>query len=289
MLVLRYYCAMITQSRSHSVVALFLAMILFSTAGLLIKLSQWDALALNGARNLIAAVVILIYLRRPRFTWSRTQIGGAIFYAFTTIAFVQANRWTTAANAIFIQFTAPLWVALFGIWLLGERPRRIDWLTMVVVGLGMILIFGNELSGEGFRGNILALMSGMSLALMLISLRKQKGGSPAETVLLGSLISFAIGLPFILFGAQPTNAQELGIIVFLGIFQLGIPFIVVTQVVQQLSAIETILIQTIEPVLNPIWVFLFVGERPSLSAIIGALIVMTAVTVRGIVAAKNGE
>jgi drug/metabolite transporter (DMT)-like permease len=190
-------------SRSGAVIAMLLSILFGSTAGLFIKLSSWDALALNGARCLVAAAVVWIYLRRPNFTWSRAQIGGAVFYALMLITFVQANRWTTAANAAFLQYTAPLWVALFSIWLLQERPQRSDWLTMIAIGVGMILFFGGKLSADGLRGNLLAIFSGMCVALFLIALRKQKDGSPTETVLLGNLIAAVIGLPFIVLGDHP--------------------------------------------------------------------------------------
>ncbi len=269
-------------SRTRSVIFLILAIFLFSTSGLMIKLSSWNTLALNGARSLIAAIVILIYLRRPNFTWSRAQVGGAIAYTLMVITFVQATRWTTAANAIFLQFTAPLWVALFGIWLLGERPKRIDWVTMIAIGIGMLLFFGGDLSSTGTWGNLLAIFSGMCTALLIISLRKQKDGSPTETALLGNLITAAIGLPFLIFGDQLVNVREISIILFLGIFQLGLPFIILALALKQLQALEVILIQTLEPILNPIWVFLFIGERPSPSALIGAAIVTTAVALRAI-------
>jgi drug/metabolite transporter (DMT)-like permease len=276
-------------TRTRSIIALLLAVLFFSTSGLLIKLSSWDALALNGARSLIAAVVIWIYLRRPNFTWSRPQVGGAILYALMVITFVQATKWTTAANAVFLQFTAPLWVALFGIWLLGERPKRGDWLAMIAVALGMLLFFGDDLTRSGYWGNLLAIFSGMCMALMLIALRLQKDGSPTETILLGNLIAAAIGLPFIVLGDQPVNLREISIILFLGIFQLGLPFIVVTLAIKQLRAIETILIQTLEPILNPIWVYLFIGERPAPSALLGAVIVTTAVFISAITTARRTE
>ncbi len=276
-------------NRKRSVIFLILAIFLFSSSGLLIKLSSWNSLALNGARSLIAAAVILIYLRRPNFTWSRAQVGGAIAYTLMVITFVQATRWTTAANAIFLQFTAPLWVALFGIWLLGERPKRIDWVTMIAIGIGMLLFFGGELSSTGTWGNLLAIFSGMCTALLIISLRKQKDGSPTETALLGNLITAAIGLPFLIFGEQLVNVREISIILFLGIFQLGLPFIILTLALKQLQAIEVILIQTLEPILNPIWVFLFIGERPSPSALVGAAIVTTAVTLRAIAASRRSN
>jgi drug/metabolite transporter (DMT)-like permease len=269
--------------------AMLLAILFGSTAGLFIKLSSWDALALNGARCLIAAVVVWAYLRRPNFTWSRAQIGGAIFYALMLITFVQANRWTTAANAAFLQYTAPLWVALFSIWLLRERPQRSDWLTLIAIAVGMILFFGGKLSQDGLRGNLLAIFSGMCVALFLIALRKQKDGSPTETVLLGNLIAAAIGLPFIIRGDQPVNLREISIIIFLGVFQLGLTFILLTLAIKQLSAMESILIESVAPVLNPVWAFLFINEIPAPSAVAGAAIIITAVIFRAVTATRQTE
>ena len=274
------------KTHTQAVVALVISILFLSTSGLLIKLSSWDALALNGARSLLAAAVIWIYLRRPNFTWSRAQVGGALAYTVMLITFVQATRWTTAANAIFLQFTAPLWVALFGIWLLGERPQRSDWMAMAAIAFGMLLFFAEELAVTGIWGNVLAIFSGMLMALMLISLRKQKDGSPAETVLLGNLIAGIIGLPFIIFGDQPLNVAEISIILFMGILQLGVPFIVVSLAVKELRALEMILIQTLEPILKPIWVFIFIGERPSPMSLVGAAIVTTAVTLHAIASTR---
>ena len=129
---------------------------------------------------------------------------------------------------------------------------------------------------------MLAIFSGMCMALMLIALRKQKDGSPAETILLGNLLAAVIGIPFIFILDEPVNVREISIILYLGILQLGVPFIILTVAIKQLKALETILIQTLEPILNPIWVFLLIGETPTNLALAGAGIVATAVTVRAI-------
>ena len=274
-------------TRKRAIAGLLIAMIFVSSNGLLIKLSTWDALALNGARSLIAALVLWAFLRRPHFTWSRAQLGGAAAYALMLITFVQATRWTTAANAIFLQFTAPVWVALLGFWLLGERPRRSDWITIAAVLVGMLLFFGGGLAPQDTWGNLLALFSGLCMAVLTIALRAQKDGSPTETVLLGNLLAAGIGLPSLLFGDQAIDAREIGIVVFLGVFQLGLPFIIITLAIKQLSALESILIQTLEPLLNPVWVYLGIGEVPSLSAIAGAAIVFTAVTLNTVLHSRR--
>jgi len=253
----------------------------------LIKLSSWQTLPLNGARSLISAIVIWIYLRRPQFIWSRAQIGGAIAYALTINTFVLATKMTTAANAILLQYTSPFWVALLGIWILGEKPRRLDWGAMAVLMFGVLLFFGEQLSAANLAGNIIALFSGVCLAMMVLLLRKQKNGSPTETLLLGNIISAIIGIPFV-FG-QEWSPPQVGILLFLGIVQLGIPFILYAIVIKHLDAIEAILIQMLEPILNPIWVAIWVSERPSPLAMWGGLIVLGAVTTRAVLSIKDKE
>lgn len=273
--------------RTRSVLLLFLAVVLFSTSGALIKLSTWNALALNGARSVICALVIWAYLRKPHFTWSRAQVGGAVAYAFTAITFVQATKWTTAANAVFLQFSAPIWVALFGYWLLGEKPLRSDWIAMGLIAVGMLLFFGDQLSAEGYWGNVLAIISGVCMALMIIALRKQKDGSASETLLLGSVLAFLLGAPFML--QETVTLLEAGIIVYLGALQLAIPFLILAWALRYLRALETNLIQTLEPILNPVWVFLLLGEMPGPSALAGAAIVTLAVVGRALVIGRTAR
>jgi drug/metabolite transporter (DMT)-like permease len=261
------------------------AAILFSSAGLLIKIITISPLSLVGGRSLIASLVIAIYLRRPHFSWAFSQVGGAAAMAATQIFFVIATRETTAANAIFIQYTAPVFVAIFGIWFLGERAQRLDWLTMAAIGLGFYFFFSDDLTLEGRWGNFSALLSGITLAWMLLFLRQQKGRATTETALLGNLFAALVGLPFLL-GESPTPGDWGGIL-FLGVFQLGIPFLLMSIAIRHLKAMEAVLIQTLEPVFNPIWVFLVIGEQPSSKALLGGLIVIASVTLRSAIGARR--
>lgn len=264
---------------------MFVAVVLFSTSGVLVKLSTLDAIPLTAGRSIVAGFVFWAWLRRPHFTWSLSQISGAFAFIGATVFFVAATQTTTAANAVLLQFTAPIYVAVIGIWFLGERAGRIDWLTIGLSAVGMALFFSGGLTSQGLTGNIYAILSGVSLAWLVLSLRKQKDGSSLETVLLGSIIAGVAGLPFLL-RAEPTPL-DLGILVFLGIFQLGIPMIIYTVALRRLSAIEAILIQMLEPILNPIWVFLVVGEQPSGRAVVGGILVLASVTVRGVLSATQ--
>jgi drug/metabolite transporter (DMT)-like permease len=275
------------QQDRKAVLLLLLGVMLWSTSGLLIKESSLPALALVGGRSALAAVVLAVYVRRPHWTWSLPQLGGAAAMATTYILFVVATQLTSAASAILLQYTAPLWVALFGIWYLRERPRAIDFISMGLIAAGMLLFFGDKLTGDALLGNLLAALSGVTMAWMTLFMRKQKDGSPYETVLLGNVLAAVIGLPFLI-TASPT-AVDWGILLFLGIFQLGTASILHAYAIKRLTALEVVLIATLEPILNPLWVFLFNGEMPGPLALIGGVIVVAAVLLRGLVMSLGGR
>jgi len=264
--------------------------LLWSTSGLLVKLLPWNALAIMGLRSAITSLVIFAWIRHPHFTWSKPQIGGAIMLVVTQTLFVASTQMTTAANAIFLQYTSPVFVALFGAWYLGERTRPVDWYAMGAVFVGMFLFLFDGLTAGGLLGCVFAILAGVSMAWMLLFVRKQKDGSPGETMLLGSLLGAVVGLPFafweIGWGA-PLGIEGIGIMLFLGIFQLGIPFILYAQASRVLTAVETALILMAEPILNPIWVFLVIDERPSQFALLGGLIVVATVTLSAIHTARQ--
>lgn len=270
--------------RRRAIWFLVIAAILFSTAGFLIKLVQLPALAVAGGRSAVAAIVIWAFLRRPKFTWSALQIGCAIAYCGTVLFFVIANKTTTAANAILLQYTAPVYIALFGVWVLGERTRLLDWVTIGLVLVGMTLFLLDGLSAGNLVGNGFALLSAVCFAFLAMLLRKQKDSSPMESVLLGNILTAMIGLPSLIV-SQPDLKSLLGL-VLLGVFQLGIAYILFTKATRHVSAIEIVLIPVIEPILNPIWVALMIGETPSLLAALGGVIVLAAVVGRGVLSSR---
>lgn len=264
--------------RIFALVLLALTAVLWSLGGLLIKSVNAHPLAISGTRSAIAAVVIMIYVKKPRFTWSYPQIAAALAYAATVIFFVIANKMTTAANAILIQYTAPLYVALFGAWLLKEKPKLVDWATIIVVLGGMVLFFMDQLDTRGVWGNIFASLSGLSFGLFAVFMRMQKDGSPIESVILGNVLTALIGVPF-LFSSVPDGKGWLCLTI-LGIVQLGIPYILYSKAIKHATALEATLIPVIEPILNPIWVALLLDEVPGVLAVVGGTIVLAAVTLR---------
>jgi drug/metabolite transporter (DMT)-like permease len=256
------------------------AALCWSLGGLLIKSVAWPPLAVAGGRGLIAAAFLAVFAPRFRFTWSAAQIGGALAYAGTTILFVTANKLTTAANAILLQYTAPVWIALFGAWFLGERATRADWFTIVVVFSGMALFFCDDLRFAGFAGNLVALASGVAFASMTLLLRKQKDTSAEESIFLGNLLAGAIGIPFMFSAHSIPSVRGWIALALLGVVQLGLSYLLYARAIRHVTALEAVLIPVIEPILNPVWVLLVIGERPGPLSLLGGVIVLSAVTVR---------
>lgn len=277
---------MLQRAGSERRLAVFLMIftnVLWSSGGLLIKGVDWNPIAIAGARSAVSAVVIWLVFRGEKLTWSKAQIAGAIAYTATVLLFVSATKLTTAANAILLQYTMPIYIALFGAWILNEKPTAADWATIGIIAGGMGLFFLDQLSAGGLMGNICGAVSGATLAAFCLCMRKQKDASPIGTVLLGNLLTGVISLPFMA-GSSPSTEGWINLIL-LGVFQLGLAYVCYSFAIKHLTALETSLIGAIEPVLNPIWVFLVLGEKPGMWAMIGGVIILVAVTVRCVKAA----
>ena len=259
--------------------------VLWSLGGVLLKQVHWHPMAKAGTRSAIAAVVIFAWMGRPRFTWSANQILGAAAYVGTVCFFVIATDLTTAANAIFLQYTAPAYVALLGARMLGERTQPRDWLCIALAVAGVAMLCRDGFSTNNMPGVVAGLASGFSMALMVIFLRREKDGSPAASLLLGNIASAVIGLPFG-FGHMP-DAAEWGVLLMLGVLQLGVPYILYGLAIRRVTAIEGILLPMLEPVLNPLWVFLFLHERPGAWTLAGAMLVLGAMLTRALLGMRG--
>ena len=272
--------------RSRAILLLILAGALWSLGGLLIKSIPWPPLAISGLRGGIAAVVIYLFSKGNELTLSKSKIIAACFYALVVTLFVMANKLTTAGNAILLQYTAPIYVALFGYMFLGERSTIVDWVTIIILLIGLGLFFIDDLSLDGFIGNIFAILSGMSFAALTLLLRKQKDDSPSDSVLLGNMLTLIIGLPVIATSIT-FEAKPMILILVLGVFQLGIPYIFYTTAIKHVTALDAIIFPIIEPILNPILVFFILGETLGPWAFLGGALVLGGVIVRGILKIDN--
>jgi drug/metabolite transporter (DMT)-like permease len=271
--------------RGRAIAAVAACALLWSTGGLFIKLISWNPFALAGVRSLLGGFVILVFLRRPRFTWSFAQIAGAFAYAACMMTFVAATKLTTAANAILLQYTAPLYAAVLGWALLGEKALWVDWVAIAVVIGGMALFFLDKLTVGGMWGNLLALVSGVFFACAMVAFRAQKEGSSLESMLLGHGITVLVSIPFLWKGGP--SLAGWGAIAFLGVFQIGLSSILLSYGVKHVTALQTLLTSVIEPIFNPVWVFLFIGEAPGPRALAGGAIILAAVTARSLISLRS--
>ncbi|MBK7452636.1 MAG: DMT family transporter [Anaerolineales bacterium] len=273
--------------RRKAILYLGLAAILWSTSGLFVKILDWQPISILAGRSLFASIVFLIYLRRIPTRFSMWQLLAAGMFILTQFLFVTSTKMTTAANSIFLQYTAPIYIVLLAFWFLREKPSRTDWLSMLIIFLGLTLFFGDKLSADGFYGNLLAILSGMTSAMMMVSFRAQKNGNPAESNLIAFLFTATLGFPFVL--KEAWTITNWSILAFLGIFQIGLAFIFFTQGIKHIPALEANLIGTLEPVLNPIWGFLFYGESMGAFALLGGLVVLSGVLLSAIGSARAAK
>ncbi len=265
---------------------LLAAAALWSTAGAALKLCGLSALQITGGRSLIAGVFLLVTVREARRRPTRRTALAVAAYAATVVLFVSANKLTTAANAIFIQDTAPLWVLLFSAWLLHERPGRGELLAIPVYAAGLALFFLDELAPGRLAGNLLAFASGIAFALLIVGMRLAREDGPVALAV-GNLVAAALTLPFWGSGPAP-RPVDLALLAYLGIFQLGLAYVCFGRGIVHVPALETSLLVLLEPVLNPIWTFLVVGERPGPWALAGGAVVIGATVWRTLASAVRG-
>jgi drug/metabolite transporter (DMT)-like permease len=265
--------------------ALVSAAVLWSSGGFLIKLVSWNPMAISGMRSAIAAVLIFTMVRKPRFTFSTAQIGGAVSYSATVFLFVSATKLTTAANAILLQYTAPIYTALFAHRYLREKTSWIDWTIIAVVMGGTLLFFMDDLTPGNYFGNGLGLLAGVTAAWLGLFLRKQKDASPMESILLGNILTAVSAFPFMFSGNL--NAQDWLGLALLGTFQIGFSYMLYAYAIRRVRALDAMLIFMIEPILNPVWVFLVIGESPGPWALVGGAVVILSVIFRSIHALRG--
>jgi drug/metabolite transporter, DME family len=284
--------------RSKARLQLAAAAVLFSTGGAAIKATEFTAWQTAGLRSGIAAVAILGLASEARRGWSRRAVIVGVAYAVCLTLFVLANRLTTAANTIYLQSTAPLYLALLAPWLLKEPTRRQDLGFMAAIGLGLAVFFlGSEAPAatapDPVRGNILAVASGLFWAITVCGLRWMgaaggEHGTAAAAVTSGNITAFLVALPFALpFGAH--SLRDWSLVAYLGVFQIAVAYIFVTQALALIPALEASLILLIEPVLNPIWAWIVQGERPGPWALVGGAVILGATTIKGWMDARSGR
>lgn len=255
---------------------------LWSTGGLAIKLVPASAMAVTGGRSLLAAVVLAALFRGSLdFRPTRAFCFAACGYAGLLVTNVLATRLTTAANAILLAYTAPVYVALLAPLVLGERTRPADWAFVGACVGGMALFFLDQLSSQGLWGNLIACGTGFSYAVFTLAMRAGRDGSPVSAVIAGHLLTAAVGLPFLLRDLPLSTQAWLGL-GYLGVVQQGLSLALYVWCIKRLRALTAICIMTLEPICNPVLVALGYGELPGRWAVLGGLVVVGAVTLRAV-------
>jgi drug/metabolite transporter (DMT)-like permease len=287
-----------TIDRRAGILLVLLAAVLWSSGGLFIKWVSVDVFTITVWRSALAAVTIVAFLRpHPRLVFSRSPLtlGLAGSYAAMLLLFVAATRNTTAANAIFLQYTAPLYVLILGGRLLGERPSRLDTVATLNAFAGMGLFFVGRFDPNALLGNVMAIGSGASLAIFFILLR-MPGCTPATrpaAMVLGNVVLVVLVLPLAAWRESSSLITpgwgDAAALAFLGIVQIGIAYIIFGKGIAHVSALEASLVGMLEPVLNPLWVLLVIGEKPGWWAAAGGLVIILVVGVRTVLSERTSS
>lgn len=276
------------QTRSQPILLVLGAVLLWSTGGLFIKATTLDAFAVNLGRSLFAAITVAAFTYKKGLKLDRFTLLTAFLYAGTLTCFVYANKQTTAANAIFLQYTAPVYILIFAPFVLKEKFRATDLITVAVCLAGMSLFFlepqtdTNKLAANVFVGNIAALASGVFFGLYFVLLRHPRSlanKNPALSVFYGNIIIVLLMLPLVTNNPPTeTGARDVLAIIFLGIFQIGIAYVLFTKgIAAGVRSLDASIVGFAEPLLNPIWVYFVLGERPSRWAMLGGVIIVAAI------------
>jgi drug/metabolite transporter (DMT)-like permease len=251
-------------SRGKCLFFLVATAVLWSTAGVIVKSVSWNPGAIVSYRSFWSGLTLVILLRIRGgldLSWpTPPQWGGALSLALLSCCFVGATKLTTAANAILMQYTAPVWVALLAPLFLQEKTSRRDWFFIGLTFGGLALFFLDTLTIQGLKGLALGALGGVSFAGLALCMRQSRGAPPMKILIYGNLLAFLGGLYFL--GQPWPPAGDLALVAIAGIFQFGLSYYLFSLASQGVSSLEMVLVTAIEPILNPIWVFLIIGEKP---------------------------
>lgn len=255
------------------------AALLWSTGGIGIKWLAEPPLKIAFYRSATAAVALLILFRPRVWRWSAAFLVGIVSYAACLTTFVLATKWTSAANAIFLQYSGVVWVLLFSPLVLKEPFHRRDALAVTVAFGGMLLFFAGKFESRGYAGEIAALASSVFFATLVIALRRQRGRVAEAVITYGNVLAALVLLPFV-HRDLAVSTQSAAVLTFLGVIQIAGAYALFVQGLKHVTATQASLVGMLEPISNPIWVFLFLGERPGVASILGGAIVLSAIAWR---------
>ncbi|MBK9013944.1 MAG: EamA family transporter [Saprospiraceae bacterium] len=263
----------------QGILAIVLAAILWSTGGVFVKLLPQNAYTILSYRSLMAASVFFLFFGKRLFKMNGRAWLNAVFYCLLVLSFVVSTKLTTAANAILLQYTGTIYVLLAEPYFFKVKMERVNVVTIVICAVGMIILVSGDLAAGNMLGNFIAFLSGFLMAALFIGQRLNAPEYQPGSIFWGNIMMGLIGLPWLLASPLPT-LPEAAMLGFLGIFQLGLGFVLFTYGLKRVLAIEGALLAMLEPILNPVWVLIFYGEKPTLGAIVGGVIIIFALAAR---------
>ena len=268
-------------SRNRAIFEMLLCAALWSIAGIFIKLIPWNSIVIAGIRSLIAGAVMFVYMRYKRigFTADRRSMLGGLALCCTLTCFVAANKLTTAANSIVLQFTAPMFIVVFSVLFLKKKFSRSDIFAVVLTMLGISLFFFDQLTPGHLLGNCVAIVAGMAFAGYYMSLEGASESERMSAILMAHGLTFCVSIPFIALEPPELGAAPVICIFILGVVQLGIPYVLLGRASGSCPPLACSLLGAVEPLLNPVGVFIFDGEAPGMWALIGGVVVVVTITV----------
>ena len=274
--------------------AVFATAVLMSTNGLFVKLIPWHATVITGVRSSIAVIFLLILrliFPQPKSNEKTPPAFWAAGFAFAATMFtlIISMKLTTAANAILLQFGAPVWAALLGWLLIKEKPHWEQWGALILVIGGLSVFFSNSLGRGALLGDSIAVLSGMCYGAMSVFLRMMKTGNTRDAMLLAHIICAVIGIPFIFIYPPNLSAAPVLSIIYMGVFQIGLASALFAYGIKKISAVQAMLTTVAEPILNPVWVLLLAGEEPSIAALIGGAIIISAVAASSLIGMRRAD
>ena len=266
-------------SERRGILLVAAAALLWSTGGIGIKLLSEPPLKIAFYRSATAAVALFLIFRPRVWRWAAPFLVGVASYAACLTTFVLATKWTSAANAIFLQYSGVVWVLIASPFVLKEPFHRRDAVAVSVAFCGMLLFFVGKFESRGYAGEITALISSGFFAILVLALRRERGGGSESVVTYGNVLAALALLPFV-YGDLAVTTRSALVLTFLGVLQIGGAYALFVAGLRHVTATEASLVGMLEPISNPIWVFLFLGERPGAFSILGGAIVLGAVAWR---------
>lgn len=277
------------QARRIGVCQMIVCATLWSIAGVFIGMLDLNGLVIAGGRSLFAALTVLCYmaLTRQRIRLTRDTLLSGILLCGVFICFVMANKYTTAANAIVLQYTAPIFILIFSALFLHKKPRRLDIGAVILTLVGVSLFFFDSLDAGKLFGNLLGIAAGAFMGGMFVAVGNTKGEEKMSGILLGHVFCAAVTLPFAFFTDNVWSLGSVGILALLGVVQLGIPYILFALASRRCSTVTCSVLAAIEPLLNPVWVALAGGGIPGTFALCGGVFLVIVITVYSVLDARD--